>query len=147
MTTRFIFASEIQAALTKGDREVTLPKGSRLSPQAADMIREYNLKVTWVEPGEQAAPAGGRPVGPHSVLPKPAAPKTAPEAAPAAAPAGDGEVDEAQIEEIARRVLARLAEAKGEAPHPAPAASAKAAPGGGRPTWLSAAARRSPRAR
>ena len=49
-STRYIFASEIRQALERGDKEVTLPAGSRLSPQAADHgPGAYNLRVTFEE--------------------------------------------------------------------------------------------------
>lgn len=126
MATRYIFASEIQEALNTADKELTLPKGCRLSPQAADMIREYKLRVTYVDPEENQADLTDPPDAPHSVLPDPAA-KTAEETvaetvAEAAKVFQGEEIDEAQIEAIAQRVLARLADAKGEAP-PAPALS------------------------
>lgn len=124
MATRYIFASEIQEALNTADKELALPKGCRLSPQAADMIREYKLRVTYVDPEDQEADLTDSPDAPHSVLPNPAA-KTAAETvaetvAETAKVFQGEEIDEAQIEAIAQRVLARLADAKGEAPPPLP---------------------------
>jgi len=140
MTTRYIFASEIRQALDRGDKELTLPAGSRLSPQAVDLVREHDLRVTFEE-GPAQGPSSTWPGGGRNQAQAPGQGQGRRQAAPEAQepasdgnedPAGDNEpVSDDQVEAIVQRVLARLAEARGEeppAPAPAPAA-ATAAPG------------------
>ncbi len=140
MTTRYIFASEIRQALDRGDKELTLPAGSRLSPQAADLVREHDLRVTFEE-GPAQGPNSSWPQGGRNQAQAPGQGlgrgqgqgQAAPEAQEPAAAGDDEPVSEEQVEAIVQRVLARLAEARGEEPPaPAPAAAtaaATAAPG------------------
>ena len=130
MSTPYIFASEIRQALDRGDTTVTLPAGARLSPQAADLVREQNLRVVYEE-GAATGPSSSWPGRGRNQASAPGqganrqSPPPSSEPAAAPQPAVEQPVSEEEVEAIVQRVLARLAEAKGEQPPaPAPASAA-----------------------
>lgn len=115
MAGKHIFAKDIRAQLETGQTRLELPTGSKLSPQAADLIKEYGAQVVFVDPKAEK--------------PAPPAVKAEPEKAAvqqAVVQAGsEGGISEEQVEMILNRVLAKLAQAKGE-PIPQPAAQSTA---------------------
>ena len=112
MPPRYIFAIDIQEALLSEDKVLKIPRDSRLSPQAADLVREYNLRVVYEDQEDQARET-----------PSPAPPAPREQAVMGFVAKENDRLDEAQVEEIVERILARLAQAKGEEP-PAPATAA-----------------------
>lgn len=96
MANGYIFARDIQRALDQGQSQIELPEGSRLSPAARDLIRDYGVEVVY-RPAEPAPPAAEA-----EPSEKPAAP-AAEEKAPAAV-----ELSQEDLERIAAQVLERL---------------------------------------
>lgn len=116
MSGKHIFAKEIRDRLDRGELRLELPTGSRLSPQAADLVRDYGAEVVFVDP----APAQAEPEDPSTAgTDVPAAPTAAAEppvesaVSQAVAQTADQGLTEDEIEEILERVLARLEAAKG----------------------------------
>ncbi len=121
---KHIFANDIRARLEQGEKRIGLEKGQRLSPSAADLIREYGAEVVYTDtsaqppaPGARSEPASEADRAPRGGKPVPAkdeAPvlrETIQEAAGTALRDGD-------VEKILERVLARLAQVKGAAGEP-----------------------------
>ncbi len=52
MATVFIFAEQINSLVRSGKKELILLEGARISPAAADLIKEHQIKVTVVLPEE-----------------------------------------------------------------------------------------------
>jgi bacterioferritin-associated ferredoxin len=113
---RHVFAKDIRAKLEKGERRIAVPPGTRLSPSAADLIREYEAELVFA-----ANPATPAPTSPEGKKPPALAPVRAvqPPAADRGAlaevvrGAAGVAVSEEDVERILERVVARLAEAKG----------------------------------
>ena len=140
MGNSYIFAGEIRRLLEAGQLTIELAPGSKLSPSAADLIRDYGARVVFADPAAQAEKKA------EAVAPPKAPPAPPPEAPPvevkkealaaAKAPAREiraevvreasGPIAEADVEEILRRVMARLEQATGRTY--APEAGSAAAP-------------------
>lgn len=114
MAGKHIFAKDIRSQLETGQTRLELPTGSKLSPQAADMIKDYGAEVVFVDPNATPPPpAKAAPAAPPA--PEQEAVRQAVEQSGPA-----GRISEDQVEEILNRVLAKLAEAK-DRPAPQPA--------------------------
>ncbi len=122
MTGRYIFANDIRPVLESGRLEVELAPGSRLSPSAADLIRDYGARVVYVDPARAPQEAAPAKPAPSKAPPAEVKPKASPEdSALRETLSGDlpGEASPEDVEKILERVLARLAQAKGETFEPA----------------------------
>ena len=120
---RHIFAKDIRPQLESGERRIAVPPGSRLSPAAADLIRDYGADVVFSDERPPAlAPAtasGARPTttSAPTPIPRPASGDST-HLVDAVKSAAGSEVSDADVEKILERVVARLAEAKGEQAKP-----------------------------
>jgi|GEM_PF-317720 len=113
---KFVFAADLRPLLERGTRRIELDPGTRLSPSAAELLRDYGAEVVFAPPAGTKAGRAGEPAetGPEPEQPrreKPEPKKTSPaETAPQ-----EGGVSEAEVEEILERVLRRLEGARGGA--------------------------------
>ncbi len=133
MGNRYIFAGDIRPALESGELEVQLPPGSKLSPSASDLLRDYGAKVVFadrVEPKaepaeteaslvktEQSSGEAGQEDGPG----EPSLRETVVEEL-------SGSASDADVEEILERVMARLEKATGKTYTPAVAPASDPSP-------------------
>ncbi|MEW6264005.1 MAG: (2Fe-2S)-binding protein [Thermodesulfobacteriota bacterium] len=107
----YLFARDVQQAVSEGRREILVPAGTRISPAALDLIRDYGLKI--VQPDR----TGAAPVEPRVATGTDGA-------SPVEGSTSVPEYTEEEVEAIVRRVLARLAEAKKERTREGPAPEA-----------------------
>ena len=119
MANRYVFGPDLRPLLEQGRKRIELPQGTRLSPSAAELVRDFGAEVVFIDPAKSEA---AKPKEPARAEPKPEEPKQ--EEPPAAEPVGEGtgpregRVSEAEIEEILERVLRRLDQARGRAGEP-----------------------------
>jgi predicted Fe-Mo cluster-binding NifX family protein len=55
MARKFMFIKDVDELIAAGKKEVVLPQGTRLSPAAADLIKERGIRLTFA--GEPAGPS------------------------------------------------------------------------------------------
>ena len=118
MTGKYIFANDIRPVLESGKLEVELSPGSRLSPSAADLIRDYGARVVYIDPDakpKQAAPPEPAPEEKAPAQAKPKADEDNSNLRRTIAANLDGEASPEDVEKILERVMARLGRAKGQA--------------------------------
>jgi bacterioferritin-associated ferredoxin len=104
MPQNFIFAKDVQAVLKDGAKEIRIPEGSRISSAALDLIKENRIEVIYVgeSSGKQEEVASSEEA-------------FAGDTPASAKDEGDvGAVTEEEVEQIARRVIERLREVRGE---------------------------------
>ncbi|HSH69997.1 MAG TPA: (2Fe-2S)-binding protein [Deferrisomatales bacterium] len=110
---RHMFANDIRPALESGERRITVPSGARLSPAAADLIKDYGAEVVFSD--ERAPVAAARSAA--LTAPKPQAKPASTENSrlvEVVKSAAGAKASDADVEKILERVVARLAETKGE---------------------------------
>ena len=122
MPDKYIFAKNIRPALESGELNIELPPGAKLSPAAADLIRDYGARVVFSDPADKAGEAPA--AGPKEVQAAPA--DEGPEAGSGVAALRETvreelseTVSEEDVEKILERVMARLSQAKGRTLEPA----------------------------
>ena len=52
MTPVFIFAEQVRSIVRSGKKEIEIPEGTRISPAAADLIKEHQIQIKTVAPGK-----------------------------------------------------------------------------------------------
>ena len=55
MATVYIFAEQVWRIVRAGKKEIEIPEGARISSAAADLIKEHQLQVKTVAPGQEAS--------------------------------------------------------------------------------------------
>lgn len=70
MGRRFLFAREVEEIITKGQKEIILPEGSRISAAAADLIRQKGIRIRYrsdfPQTSESKPVKGGQPALPEA---------------------------------------------------------------------------------
>lgn len=129
MVNKYIFAKDIRPALESGELKVELLPGSKLSPSALDLLRDYEAEAIFSAPA--ARPKEVPPAGPGEA--ETALAEKGPEAGPEVSDIQETvreelseAVSESDVEKILERVMARLSQAKGESFEPTEGAASPA---------------------
>jgi len=51
----FIFAEQVRSIVRSGKKEIEIPEGARISPAAADLIKEHHIEIKTVAPGKTSS--------------------------------------------------------------------------------------------
>ena len=70
MGNSYIFAGEIRRLLEAGQLTIELAPGSKLSPSAADLIRDYGARVVFADPAAPAEKKAEAAAPPQAPAPK-----------------------------------------------------------------------------
>lgn len=55
MTPVFIFAEKVRNIVRSGKKEIEIPEGARISPAAADLIKEYHIEIKTIAPAKASS--------------------------------------------------------------------------------------------
>ncbi len=117
----FMFAEQVRSMMRSGKKELDIPEGTRISPAAADLIKEYNIKVKTVAPNKPPVSKISEPNNKSTETARTAIRKK--QAKPQAKEINErstveisSELSEDELEEIVSRIIERFKQVKGNAP-------------------------------
>ena len=95
MARKFIFIKDVEQLIGEGKKEMVLPEGTRLSPAAADLIKEKGIRLTFTEEaaGSSSTKRENKESPPEGSPSTPAKDSTASQAAVAVASSGKTPAD------------------------------------------------------
>lgn len=116
MSRIFVFSRQIQKLIDEGNTEIQLPEGARISAAAQDLIRAYNLEVTFVKPGSEKEPRVTEMVAGEPAAAQDGGEEAGAEASVEEPEAAAGQITEEELEAIVTRVMERFEALKGRTP-------------------------------
>ena len=114
----FIFAEQVRSIVRSAKKEIEIPEGARISPAAADLIKEHHIEIKTVAPGKASSgetserddKSADPTRAPNRIKPgKPSAERTKNRLPPE----NSAEFSEDELEEIVNRVVERFKQLKG----------------------------------
>lgn len=103
----FIFAEQVRSIVRSGKKEIEIPEGARISSAAADLIKEHEIQIKTVAPGEFSTDKTSKVDQNKRDM------QTSETTGPHPTHAESVEFTEDELEEIVNRVLQRFKQLKG----------------------------------